>query len=107
MEEINKIGVVLVDFGFKKGDKLIVMVLWVFEVYVVYLVILKLGMVVILCLEMFCVKDFEYWIEYVEVKGVIVYFEFIGVFCDVSMVDKLIKLFIGENDVGWKNFLLI
>ncbi|MEC1403384.1 acyl-CoA synthetase MbcS [Bacillus subtilis] len=107
MEETNKIGAVLADLGFKKGDKLIVMVPRVLEAYAVYLAILKSGMVVIPCSEMLRAKDLEYRIEHAEVKGAIVYSEFIGAFRDVSTADKLITLSIGENDAGWKNLLSI
>lgn len=102
MEETNKIGAALADLGFKKGDKLIVMVPRVLEAYAVYLAILKSGMVVIPCSEMLRAKDLEYRIEHAEVKGAIVYSEFIGAFRDVSTADKLITLSIGENDAGWK-----
>lgn len=107
MEETNKIGAALADLGFKKGDKLIVMVPRVLEAYAVYLAILKSGMVVIPCSEMLRAKDLEYRIEHAEVKGAIVYSEFIGAFRDVSTADRLIKLSIGENDAGWKNLLTI
>lgn len=63
MEETNKIGAALADLGFKKGDKLIVMVPRVLEAYAVYLAILKSGMVVIPCSEMLRAKDLEYRIE--------------------------------------------
>ncbi|MFH0346866.1 acyl-CoA synthetase MbcS [Bacillus vallismortis] len=107
MEETNKIGAALADLGFKKGDKLIVMVPRVLEAYAVYLAILKSGMVVIPCSEMLRAKDLEYRIEHAEVKGAIVYSAFIGAFRDVSTADKLIKLSIGETDAGWKNLLSI
>jgi acetyl-CoA synthetase len=107
MEETNKIGAALTGLGFEKGDKLIVMVPRVLEAYAVYLAILKAGMVVIPCSEMLRAKDLEYRIAHAEVKGAIVYPQFISAFKDVKSTDKLITLSIGENEAGWKDLLSI
>nr|WP_206699654.1 acyl--CoA ligase [Bacillus atrophaeus] len=107
MEETDKIGAALTGLGFEKGDKLIVMVPRVLEAYAVYLAILKAGMVVIPCSEMLRAKDLEYRIAHAEVKGAIVYPQFISAFKDVKSTDKLITLSIGENEAGWKDLLSI
>ncbi|WFE13190.1 acyl--CoA ligase [Bacillus atrophaeus] len=107
MEETDKIGAALTGLGFEKGDKLIVMVPRVLEAYAVYLAILKAGMVVIPCSEMLRAKDLEYRIAHAEVKGAIVYPQFISAFKDVESTDKLITLSIGENEAGWKDLLSI
>lgn len=49
------------------------MMLCLIEVYMMYIVVIKVGFVVILSLEMLCKKDIEYWIGYGEVKVIVSY----------------------------------
>ena len=105
VEEANKIGHVLLKAGFKKGDKIIVMVPRMLEAYSIYLAILKTGMVVIPCSEMFRAKDLDYRIEHAEAKGAIVYASFIQSFEGTNQPDDFKTFSVGENDHGWTNIL--
>ncbi|MFJ5670156.1 acyl-CoA synthetase MbcS [Bacillus safensis] len=105
VEEANKIGHVLLNEGFKKGDKIIVMVPRMLEAYSIYLAILKTGMVVIPCSEMLRAKDLDYRIEHAEAKGAIVYSSFIQSFDGTKQPNDFKTFSIGENDHGWTNIL--
>ncbi|MDH6561391.1 acetyl-CoA synthetase [Bacillus sp. TBS-096] len=105
VEEANKIGHVLLKAGFKKGDKIIVMVPRMLEAYSIYLAILKTGMVVIPCSEMLRAKDIDYRIEHAEAKGAIVYSSFIQSFDGTKQPNDFKTFSIGENDHGWRNIL--
>jgi len=105
VEEANKIGHVLLKAGFKKGDKIIVMVPRMLEAYSIYLAILKTGMVVIPCSEMLRAKDLDYRIEHAEAKGAIVYSSFIQSFDGTKQPNDFKTFSIGENDQGWTNIL--
>lgn len=105
VEEANKIGHVLLKAGFKKGDKIIVMVPRMLEAYSIYLAILKTGMVVIPCSEMLRAKDLDYRIEHAEAKGAIVYSSFIQSFDGTKKPNDFKTFSIGENDHGWTNIL--
>ncbi|MEH7652654.1 acyl-CoA synthetase MbcS [Bacillus safensis] len=105
VEEANKIGHVLLNAGFKKGDKIIVMVPRMLEAYSIYLAILKTGMVVIPCSEMLRAKDLDYRIEHAEAKGAIVYSSFIQSFDGTKQPNDFKTFSIGENDHGWTNIL--
>lgn len=105
VEEANKIGHVLLNAGFKKGDKIIVMVPRMLEAYSIYLAILKTGMVVIPCSEMLRAKDLDYRIEHAEAKGAIVYSSFIQSFDGTKKPNDFKTFSIGENDHGWTNIL--
>lgn len=105
VEEANKIGHVLLKAGFKKGDKIIVMVPRMLEAYSIYLAILKTGMVVIPCSEMLRAKDLDYRIEHAEAKGAIVYSSFIQSFDGTKQPNDFKTFSIGENDHGWTNIL--
>lgn len=105
VEEANKIGHVLLNAGFKKGDKIIVMVPRMLEAYSIYLAILKTGMVVIPCSEMLRAKDIDYRIEHAEAKGAIVYASFIQSFDGTNQPKDFKTFSIGENDHGWTNIV--
>ncbi|MCY7716716.1 MULTISPECIES: acyl-CoA synthetase MbcS [Bacillus] len=105
VEEANKIGHVLLNAGFKKGDKIIVMVPRMLEAYSIYLAILKTGMVVIPCSEMLRAKDIDYRIEHAEAKGAIVYASFIQSFEGTNQPKDFKTFSIGENDHGWTNIV--
>ncbi|WP_456266610.1 MULTISPECIES: acyl-CoA synthetase MbcS [unclassified Bacillus (in: firmicutes)] len=105
VEEANKIGHVLLKAGFKKGDKIIVMVPRMLEAYSIYLAILKTGMVVIPCSEMLRAKDLDYRIKHAEAKGAIVYSSFIQSFDGTKQPNDFKTFSIGENDHGWTNIL--
>ena len=105
VEEANKIGHVLLNAGFKKGDKIIVMVPRMLEAYSIYLAILKTGMVVIPCSEMLRAKDLDYRIEHAEAKGAIVYSSFVQSFDGTKQPNDFKTFSIGENDHGWTNIL--
>ncbi|WP_366203934.1 acyl-CoA synthetase MbcS [Bacillus safensis] len=105
VEEANKIGHVLLNADFKKGDKIIVMVPRMLEAYSIYLAILKTGMVVIPCSEMLRAKDLDYRIEHAEAKGAIVYSSFIQSFDGTKKPNDFKTFSIGENDHGWTNIL--
>ncbi|OLP65941.1 Acetyl-coenzyme A synthetase [Bacillus pumilus] len=105
VEEANQIGHVLLEAGFKKGDKIIVMVPRMLEAYSIYLAILKTGMVVIPCSEMLRAKDLNYRIAHAEAKGAIVYSSFIQSFEGTNQPDDFKTFSIGKNDHGWVNIL--
>lgn len=44
-------------YGLFKGDKVFIMMLWFIVMYELYIVVLKLGVVIILCFEMLRIKD--------------------------------------------------
>ncbi|MGE6628867.1 acyl-CoA synthetase MbcS [Bacillus sp. NPDC077027] len=101
VEQANKIGHVLLDAGFKKGDKIIVMVPRMLDAYSIYLAILKTGMIVIPCSEMLRAKDLDYRIKHADAKGAIVYAPFIDSFEGTKRPSDFVTFSIGDNDKGW------
>src|SRR5690625_7595190 len=60
IENANRIGNVFLDNGFKKGDKLLVMMPRVIETYVVHIAALKTGIILILFSDMLHTSSLEY-----------------------------------------------
>lgn len=57
ISNVNKVGNVFFNYGLKKGDKVFIMMLCVIVIYELYIVVLKLGIVIVLSLEMLWIKD--------------------------------------------------
>lgn len=102
MENVNRVGNVLLESGFKKGDKLLVMIPRFIETYEVYLAALKLGIVIVPTSEMLKTKDLQYRISHGEVKGIISYYPFTGQFEAVKEYNDLIKFSVGDLVDGWR-----
>ncbi|WP_029419171.1 acyl-CoA synthetase MbcS [Bacillus sonorensis] len=105
IDKANQIGSVLTGSGFKKGDKLIVMMPRILETYAVYMAILKAGMVIIPCSEMLRAKDLDYRIKHAGVTGAILYSSFVDSFQDVQAKGELKTFSVGKNQEGWPDLL--
>lgn len=100
IDKANQIGSVLTGSGFKKGDKLIVMMPRILETYAVYMAILKAGMVIIPCSEMLRAKDLDYRIKHAGVTGAILYSSFVDSFQDCAGKRRTENFFSREKPRG-------
>jgi acetyl-CoA synthetase len=101
MRNANKIGNALLSQGLEKGDIVLVMIPRLIEAYMVYLGVLKAGLVVIPSSEMLRTKDLQYRITHGDVKAVISYYEYTEQFSEIENMDKLHKFVIGKEVDGW------
>lgn len=101
MENVNKVGNVLLRKGLKKGDKLLIMVPRIIEAYEIYLAALKTGIIIIPSSEMLTTEDLQYRVTHGEVNGVVSYDSFANVYKGIKEYDDLIKFSIGGQVEGW------
>src|SRR5699024_10721182 len=71
IEDANHIGHVCINYGLKKGDKLLNMMSRAIETYEVYLAAWKLGIIIVPSSEMLRTKDLQYRITHGEIKAVV------------------------------------
>lgn len=101
IENVNKIGNVLLERGLKAGDKVLIMLPRLIETYEVYLAALKTGLIIIPSSEMLKTNDLQYRITHGEVSGVISYYTYTGEFEGVEEYDSLLKFTVGGEASGW------
>ena len=65
IKNANKVGNMFLKYGFKKGDKVLVMMPRCIETYEVYLAALKLGIIIIPSSEKLSTNDLQYRITHV------------------------------------------
>lgn len=102
MKRANQIGNVFLRSGLKKGDKVLVMIPRLIDVYEVYLAALKTGIIVIPSSEMLKTKDLEYRIQHGEAKAVVSYHPYVEQFKGVSGYDELKKFVVGKSIPEWQ-----
>lgn len=102
MKNVNKIGSAFLDSGLQKGDKVLVMIPRLIDVYEVYLAALKTGMIIIPSSEMLKTKDLDYRIHHGEAKAVVSYHPYVDQFKKVEGYEELIKFVVGEPVQDWK-----
>lgn len=103
MTKANKIGNILRNNGFEKGDKVLVIVPRIIEAYMVYIAALKAGLVIIPSSEMLRTKDLQYRVDHGDVKGVISYYQFTEQFTNITSKTPLQKFSIGQAVSGWES----
>ncbi|ANQ63213.1 acyl-CoA synthetase MbcS [Staphylococcus equorum] len=101
IKNANKVGNMFLKYGFKKGDKVLIMMPRCIETYEVYLAALKLGIIIIPSSEMLRTKDLQYRITHGEVKGIVVISDAIDEFKAVKEYDTLTKFIVGDQEDGW------
>lgn len=101
IKNANKVGNMFLKYGFKKGDKVLVMMPRCIETYEVYLAALKLGIIIIPSSEMLRMKDLQYRITHGEVKGIVVISDALDEFKAVKEYDTLTKFIVGGQEDGW------
>ncbi|GAA0498469.1 acyl--CoA ligase [Salinibacillus aidingensis] len=101
IQNANKIGNAFLNLGLQKGDKILVMVPKRIEAYQIYIAALKIGVVVIPSSEMLRAKDIEYRLSHGEAKAVISYYPFTDEFDQVSSINNVKKLVVGQEKEGW------
>ena len=101
MKNVNKIGNAFLKCGLKRGDKVLVMIPRLIDVYEVYLAALKTGIIIIPSSEMLKTKELQYRISHGEAKGVISYFTYADQFKPINEYEQLIKFTVGEAVDGW------
>ncbi|WP_432723187.1 AMP-binding protein [Staphylococcus equorum] len=101
IKNANKVGNMFLKYGFKKGDKVLIMMPRCIETYEVYLAALKLGIVIIPSSEMLRTKDLQYRITHGEVKGIVVISDALDEFKAVKEYDALTKFIVGGQEDGW------
>lgn len=102
MKRVNQIGNVFLENGLKKGDKMLVMIPRLIDVYEVYLAALKTGIIVIPGSEMLKTHDLDYRIQHGEAKAVVSYYPYVEQFKGVSGYDTLKKFVVGEPISDWQ-----
>ncbi|MFC2949585.1 acyl-CoA synthetase MbcS [Virgibacillus sediminis] len=101
VKNANRIGNVFQRMGLEKGDKILVMIPRLIDVYEVYLAALKTGVIIIPSSEMLKTKDLQYRITHGEAKGIVSYFPFTDQYKDILEYHKLKKFVVGEPVEGW------
>ncbi|WP_426427639.1 acyl-CoA synthetase MbcS [Staphylococcus equorum] len=101
IKNANKVGNMFLKYGFKKGDKVLIMMPRCIETYEVYLAALKLGIIIIPSSEMLRTKDLQYRITHGEVKGIVVISDAIDEFKAVKEYGTLTKFIVGGQEDGW------
>ncbi|WP_217589808.1 acyl-CoA synthetase MbcS [Lentibacillus saliphilus] len=101
IQNVNRIGNVLLNQGLQQGDKVLIMVPRLIQAYEVYLAALKTGIVIVPASEMLKTKDIQYRISHGEVKAVISYHLYTDEFKGVEAYDTLLKFSIGGAVEGW------
>lgn len=101
MENVNKLGNVLLDAGLKPGDKLLVMVSRAIEAYEAYLACLKIGVIIVPSSEMLTTSDLQYRMTHGSIDGVISESQFIGAYEGLDEYETMYKFAIGEPVSGW------
>ncbi|PAV28112.1 acyl--CoA ligase [Virgibacillus profundi] len=100
-KNVNKIGNAFLDNGLKRGDKILVMIPRLIDVYEVYLAALKTGIIIIPSSEMLKSKDLQYRVTHGEVSGIVSYFPFVDQYKEIKEYDQLKKFSVGEPADGW------
>src|SRR5690625_818430 len=95
IKNVNKIGNVFLESGFKKGDKLLIMVPRIVEAYEVYLAALKTGIIIIPSSDMLTTSDLQYRVSHAGVNGVVSIHSSSHVYKGINEYEDLIKLSIG------------
>lgn len=103
MRRVNQIGNVFLKNGLQKGDKILIMIPRLIDVYEVYLAALKTGIIIIPGSEMLKTKDLEYRIQHGEAKAIVSYYPYVGEFENMSCFDSLSKFVVGEEVPGWQH----
>lgn len=101
IKNANKVGNMFLKYGFKKGDKVLIMMPRCIETYEIYLAALKLGIIIIPSSEMLRTKDLQYRITHGEVKGIVVISDALDEFKAVKEYDALTKFIVGGQEDGW------
>lgn len=101
MDNVNKIGNILLENGLKKGDKILVSVPRIFEAYEVYLAGLKTGIIIVPSSPMLTTEDLQYRVTHGEIQGVVAYVDFVDAFKGIQEYENMIKFSIGEKVAGW------
>ncbi|MDY0406866.1 acyl--CoA ligase [Virgibacillus sp. 179-BFC.A HS] len=102
MQNVNKIGNVLLENGLQRGDKILVMIPRLVEAYEVYLAALKTGIIIIPSSEMLKTKDLQYRVAHGEVRGVVSYYPYIDQYKGIKEYANLVKFSIGgAPDSEW------
>lgn len=101
MKNVNKIGNAFLECGLECGDKVLVMIPRLINVYEVYLAALKTGIIIIPSSEMLKTKELQYRISHGEAKGVISYFPYVDQFKPIKEYEQLVKFAVGEPVNGW------
>lgn len=101
MNQVNKVGNVLLSHGFKKGDKVLIMIPRLIEAYEIYLAALKTGIIIIPSSEMLTTNDLQYRVSHGEVSGIISYYPFVESYEGIKEFDKLQKFVVGQAVSGW------
>lgn len=103
LENVNKIGNVLLESGLKKGDKVLVMVPRLIKSYEIYLAALKTGIIIIPSSEMLTTRDIQFRVSHGEVDGIISYFPYTDLYTDLKEYKELKRIVFGKEVTGWIN----
>lgn len=101
IKNANKIGNIFLKHGFKKGDKILIMVPRLIEAYEIYLAALKTGIIIIPSSEMLTTADLQYRVTHGEVSGIVSYYPFVDSYKGLDQFDKLHKFVIGQSHDDW------
>ncbi|WP_373895369.1 acyl-CoA synthetase MbcS [Virgibacillus sp. CBA3643] len=101
MKNVNRIGNAFLDMGLKRGDKILIMIPRLIEVYEVYLAAMKTGIIIIPSSEMLKTRDLQYRVTHGEVRGVVSYYPFVDQYKGIREYDQLIKFVVGGQVDGW------
>lgn len=103
IKNANKVGLIFLNHGLKKGDKVLIMMPRAIMTYELYLAALKLGIAIIPSSEMLRTKDLQYRITHGEIQAVIAKSDFIEEFKGVKEYESLTKFIIDGHEDGWIN----
>lgn len=101
MEHANQIGNVFLEYGFKKGDKLLVMMPRLIEAYEIYLAALKTGIIIIPASEMLMTADLQYRVTHGEIDGIVTYYPYVDSYEGIKEFDSLKRFVVGSSVDNW------
>ncbi len=101
LDNVNRVGNVLLENGLKKGDKLLVMVPRLVEAYEVYLAALKTGIIIIPSSDMLTTSDLQYRVSHAGVTGVVSIYSSAEAYKGLEQYEYLIKFSLGDKVDGW------
>ena len=101
LDNVNRVGNVLLENGLKKGDKLLVMVPRLVEAYEVYLAALKTGIIIIPSSDMLTTSDLQYRVSHAGVTGVVSIYSSAEAYKGLEQYEDLIKFSLGDKVDGW------
>src|SRR5699024_6037364 len=101
MDNVNKIGNILLANGLKTADTILVSAPRIVEAYEAYLSGLRTCIIIVRSSSMLTTEELQYRITHGEIQGVVAYGDFVDAVKGIQEYENMIKFSIGEKVAGW------